>query len=224
MGRYLIGGDFEAYNQTRRIGLARVFPDGSLDTSFMDASYNEFAGVPNYYFNQTVVSAVYPYYNTRNAIYTIALETNAFDTASNILIGGTFEMVGGGYTRTDMRPRGNVARVIGGITPGPGNMELMYNDYSVANTEGSLYVSLIRTNGNLGNISATLSVATAAPGPGVATAGTDFAPSTFNPAYDTVYSLDVALVWDNIVGLYGPNYAEEAFPALRRRRRGSCRF
>ena len=207
-GNILIGGDFVSYNQTRRLGLARVFLDGSLDTSFMDPTYNHFAGVPNLYFNQNVVSPTYPYNNTPNAIYAIALETNSVTTSSNILIGGTFELVGGGFMRDDVRPRSNVARVIGGATPGPGNIEMVYNNYSVANSEGSLYVSLVRTNGNLGAAAAVLNVTTAAPGPGVATAGTDFYPSSFMPEYVTAYSQGPLNAWDNMVGLYGPNSIE----------------
>jgi len=206
-GNILIGGDFEAYNQTRRIGLARVFTDGSLDTSFMDTAYNEFAGLPNQYFNENAVAATYPYYNTRNAIYSIALETNAFDTASNLVVGGTFEMVGGGTTRNDIHPRSNVARVIGGMTPGPGNLEFSYGSYSVNNSDGSLYVSLDRINGNLGIVAATFATNTAAPGPGVANAGVDFVllPQYAEPTWDTAW-YNGAGAWSYDFGDYGPNY------------------
>ena len=203
----LIGGDFVAYNQTRRVGLARVFMDGSLDTSFMDTAYNQYAGVPNLYFNPNYVAPVYPFYNTRNAIYAIAPETSLF-TGSNILVGGTFEYMGGGRTRTETHPRGNVARVIGGSTPGPGDIELMYQSYSVNNSDGSLYVSLMRTNGFLGSISATLDATTAAPGPGIATAGTDFAPTTFNPVWVTTWSISPNDMWMVEPGEYGPNFNE----------------
>lgn len=205
-GNIIIGGNFVAYNQTRRYGLARVFSNGSLDTSFMDTMYNQFAGLPNQYFNPDYVSPTYPYNNSRNAVYAIALESNPATTSTNIVIGGTFEEVGGGSTRDDMRPRSNVARVIGGSTPGPGNIELSYNSYSVANSDGSLFVSLVRTNGSLANISATFTATNAAPGPGIATAGTSFFPTVFNPEWATIYSLNDLAIWMIEPAEYGPNY------------------
>jgi len=50
----LVGGIFTSYNQTRRLGIARLYTDGALDTTFMDSSYNQFAGLPSSYFNQDV--------------------------------------------------------------------------------------------------------------------------------------------------------------------------
>jgi uncharacterized delta-60 repeat protein len=209
-GNILIGGNFSTYNQTRRIGFARVFTDGSLDTSFMDTAYNEYAGLPNQYFNANVVSINYPYNNTPNTVYALALESNGITTSSNILIGGTFQVVGGGYFRDDVRPRSNVARVIGGGTPGPGNIEMMYNNYSVNNSDGTLYVSLVRTNGSLGIASATFSTNTAPPGAGVA-GGTDFSlnPAYTQPTWNTIYNYDTRDIWDTDVGFYGPNFYED---------------
>jgi len=199
-GNILIGGNFTTYNQTRRVGMARVQPDGSLDTSFMDTAYNQFAGVPNHYHNPNAVNqALYPTINTRNIIYALALEADG-----NVIIGGSFARVGGGSTRDDIHPRSNVARLIGGATPGPGNMELSYSSYTVNNSDGYLYVSLVRTNGNLGITSATFSTNTAAPGPGIAS-GADF--TLLNqytlPTWDTAWANGA---WDYDFGDYGPNY------------------
>jgi uncharacterized delta-60 repeat protein len=207
-GNILIGGDFTTYNQTRRYGLARIFADGSLDTSIMDTTYNQYAGIPNQYFNANYVSPTYPFYNTRNEVFAIALETNTLTTSSNIIIGGTFEMVGGGETRDATHPRSNVARVIGGSTPGPGNIELQYPSYSVNNSDGTLYVSLVRTNGFLGTATAAFNVTTAAPGPGIAVAGTDFTPSSANPLWVTTWSQESYAIWLQQLGEYGPNYNE----------------
>ena len=201
-GNILIGGNFVSYNQTRRVGLARIFAaDGTLDTSFMDTTYNQFAGVPSRYFNASVVTTNYPYSNTRSSIYALALEAGG-----NVIIGGDFTRVGGGSTREDTRPRSNVARVIGGITPGPGNVELAPPTpagYSVNNSDGHLYVALIRTNGNLGIVSVTFSTNTAAPGPGIAS-GADFslAPQYTNATWGTAWSG----AWMYDVGLAGLNY------------------
>ena len=41
--RILIAGDFRSYNETRRMGLARLNPNGSIDTTFMDTAFNQFA-------------------------------------------------------------------------------------------------------------------------------------------------------------------------------------
>jgi uncharacterized delta-60 repeat protein len=203
-GEILIAGNLTTFNQTRREGLALLFTDGSVDTSFMDGAYNALAGVPNAYFNPDAVGTNYTYlnplnYNTRNAIYALAEESGG-----NVIIGGTFDRVGGGYTRDDIRPRSNVARLVGGSTPGPGNIEFLYNQYSVNNSAGSLYVSLIRTNGNLGIASATFSTNTATAGPGVAT-GADFGLSTNydDPTWGTAWT---AAAWLYEVSVYGPNF------------------
>ena len=45
MYRILIAGDFTSYNETRRMGLTRLNPDGSVDTSFLDTAFNQFAGL-----------------------------------------------------------------------------------------------------------------------------------------------------------------------------------
>ena len=50
-GTIYIAGIFTSYNETRRIALARVLPDGTLDTRFLDTAYNQFAGLVNDYWN-----------------------------------------------------------------------------------------------------------------------------------------------------------------------------
>lgn len=46
-GKLMIGGLFTSYNGTRRVGLARLFTNGTVDTSFLDTAYNQFAGIVN---------------------------------------------------------------------------------------------------------------------------------------------------------------------------------
>ena len=46
-GKAVFGGPFRSFNQTRRVGIARLNLDGSLDTSFLDTAKNQFAGIPN---------------------------------------------------------------------------------------------------------------------------------------------------------------------------------
>ncbi len=163
-GNILIGGDFTTFNMTRRVGVARLFSAGTVDTSFMDTAYNQFAGLVNHYHNPNANNpAIYPQGNQRNYADAIALEPNG-----NVIIGGAFLRVGGGNTRDDIHPRSNVARLIGGATPGPGNIQFSYSSYSVDKNGGSLSVLLTRNNGNLGIISATFATNMAAPGPGIA--------------------------------------------------------
>jgi len=141
-GKPVIGGLFTAYNQTRRIGLARLFVNGLLDTSFMDTAYNQFAGLVNKYSFQPP-----------NFISSLALETNG-----NVMIGGSFTNLGGhafgtgARTRQDQVVRFNVARVLGGYTPGPGNVEFTYPTYTVDENAGSLAVQLERVDGRLGTV------------------------------------------------------------------------
>ncbi len=204
-GQILIGGDFTTYNQTRRWGVARLFADGSLDTSFMDTAYNQFAGLINYYHNPLAVNnSLYPAVNTRNFVYSLAVEPST----TNVIIGGGFLRVGGGYNREDSHPRSNVARLIGGGTPGPGNIQFWANNYSVDKSGVSLFVALVRTNGSLGPISATFSTNMAAPGPGIANVSDFSILQGNNPLWPTIYSTyGYNESWMTSPAFYGPNYA-----------------
>jgi uncharacterized delta-60 repeat protein len=274
-GNILIGGDFTTYNQTRRVGVARLYADGSLDTSFMDTAYNQFAGLINHYHNPDAVNNnLYPATNDRNFVYGLAQEwftnsvttqnlvtnnnvvsTNSVTTTNvtggNVLIGGNFLAAGGdtyydsepteytngvmtsGYYRRDaVLPRSNVARLIGGNTPGPGNIAFQNASYSAAKDASYLYVSLVRnrtnnnityntitnanginpfTNNSLGIAQATITVSTAAPGPGVAVSNVDYSLSSAysTPTWDTAWATIPyeAYGWMYSQGVWGPNYS-----------------
>lgn len=142
-GAIMLGGLFRSFNSTRRIGVARVLANGSLDTSFMDTAYNQFAGLVNSFST-----------DPDNACYTMGLMANG-----NLMIGGTFAKVGAGgdlfdqftyIPREDWRIRNNVARLIGGVTPGPGNFEFATDTYSVDEGGGFQFLILNRTNGAYG--------------------------------------------------------------------------
>ncbi|HUS37391.1 MAG TPA: Calx-beta domain-containing protein [Verrucomicrobiae bacterium] len=100
-----IGGDFTLYNTSRRIFLARLHPGGYLDTSFMDSAFNQFAGFPS-------TSGFAP----DGTIAAVTVGQNP-----DPLVGGIFDLVGGGTNRAAVKPRQNFARLVGGETPGPGN-------------------------------------------------------------------------------------------------------
>lgn len=199
-GRIHIAGQFKEYNQTRRVYLARLYANGSVDTSFCDTAYNEFVGLPN-------PRASDP----RNYVLSVALQADG-----DVLIGGGFARVGGGrlraatqpdvndtesLTRAAYRPRANFARVLGGETEGPGQMFFAYDAYSVDENDPEAFITLIRTNGTLGPVSALFTSVARPTGPGAAVIGQDFSCLAFNPTY--------TVSWPNTQmrsdGIYGPN-------------------
>ena len=202
--KILIGGDFTTFNETRRVGIARLFgTDGTVDTSFMDTAYNEFAGLPNIYHNVNAYNdALYPPSNERNVVYSVSVEPGT----TNVLIGGTFSRVGGGYyDRNDIHNRSNVARLIGGATPGPGNIGFVYNSYSVNKSATNLFVSITRTNGNLGVATVTFGTNMAPYGPGIVNVtNMTLDPSFQAPVWGTAWYNNADQV---SYCIYGPNFA-----------------
>ena len=134
-----VGGPFTVYNGTHRLGFARLNIDGSLDTTFLDTAYNQYAGLPRIYFGDRL-----------NAVFASGVQSD-----NNVMIGGTFSQVGGGQFDPNVRPdsfalnqyiepkqrdgvrnRNNVARLIGGATPGPGNVGLLDSTYPANKSQG----------------------------------------------------------------------------------------
>jgi len=214
-GKIVVAGQFTMYNGTRRVALARLLngsggstgQGGWLDTSFMDTSYNQFAGLVNHYYNTNAVNTNdYPSSNQRKQVYAMGLQPDG-----NIVIGGNFVRVGGGFTRTDIRNRSNLARVMGAPTPGvngtptlesgpgncPGNIGMTQSPYTVVDTGFFLFVTMNRTNGSLGPLTLTLGTNTLAPSTSSATAA-DFGLNESVCTYDTVWSLA-----DEGAGAYG---------------------
>jgi uncharacterized delta-60 repeat protein/uncharacterized repeat protein (TIGR01451 family) len=163
-GKALIGGPFTSFNGTRRMGMARLFERGPLDTSFLDTAYNQFAGLPKTFS-----------FDPPRFVNSIALDTNG-----HVMIGGSFTNLGGNYsydrsldrafltlvatqlyggtiyapfTRADKSSRFNVARLIGGYTPGPGNLEFDPNamPFAVDENAGSFFATVRRVDGRLGS-------------------------------------------------------------------------
>ncbi len=119
--RIYVAGQFQQFNQTRRVALARLYSNGTVDTSFLDTAYNQFAGLCN-------PNATDP----RNYLFSVVAQPDG-----DVLIGGGFARVGGGrlnpsvqtfvndtiaQTRAAYRPRANFARLLGGETVGPGQI------------------------------------------------------------------------------------------------------
>ena len=55
-GDILVGGQFRNFNSSRRLGVARLLPNGWVDTSFMDTAYNQFAGLINKAYSDPVAT------------------------------------------------------------------------------------------------------------------------------------------------------------------------
>ncbi len=198
--KLLVGGQFTLMNGTRRVGVTRLFPYGAVDTSFLDTAYNQFAGIPVPYYNPDITP--------RNFVFALSVQPDG-----NIMIGGGFDTVGAGaYTfhaglRDEIRPRSNVARLLGGSTPGPGNVALAFGNYTVDENGSQLYVTMTRTNGSLGIVGANLVVGALPPGPGAAVEGLGsdyyFNDAAYGkPYWDTRWSLPGIIKAD---GYTGPN-------------------
>ena len=218
-GTIYLGGFFNSVNGTRRVGIARLLPYGPVDTGFMDTAYNQFAGLINHYANEQV--------EPRNFVLSIAVQTDG-----NVIIGGSFNQLGGGSStpwydpfggvtvgeqfaisqRDDVSHRSNVARLIGGSTPGPGNIQFAYDSYNAAENGGSLYVSLVRTNGSLGVVNAAFGPTPLQSGPGSAVYGTDFNfdSASANPTWQATWGgasgTGSFITWMAQDGLTGPNF------------------
>jgi len=180
-----IGGPFTLYNGTHRLGFARLNLDGSLDTTFLDTAYNQFAGLPRRFYGDRVNSVL----------------ASGVQSDGKVMIGGSFNQVGGGqfdpYVRLDsfdpfqyeepkqrdgVRNRSNVARLIGGATAGPGNLQFLTSSYAATKSQGFIYTLLSRTNGALGYASANFSVV-----PGTAQAGLDYSYFSSPPMYPIMW-------------------------------------
>ena len=196
-GNILVGGIFASYNSTRRIGLARLLSNGLLDTSFMDTAYNQFAGVVKPYFSQIQ--------SPKNFLFAIGVQSDG-----NVIIGGSFNELGGGidtdrgaFSRNGLTPRLNITRLIGGSTPGPGNIGLANNAYTADKFGGQTYVTLTRNNGALGPASVTFAPTPQPAGSGAAVPGTDYGAATYNPVWTSTWLFGAT--WDFADCFTGPN-------------------
>lgn len=176
-GRILAGGAFTSVNGVRRMGLARFLEDGAVDTSFLDTAYNQFAGITD------------P--DGRTPIgFVKAIDLQA---DGNVLIGGNFTHLGGGLTRMEKRPRYNFARLVGGETPGPGNIEFQFSQFGVDENGGPASITLVRNSGSLGQVSVDFTNKE-----GVALAEVDFHPETTKVTWNSTGPL-VSLADTNFV-------------------------
>jgi uncharacterized repeat protein (TIGR01451 family)/uncharacterized delta-60 repeat protein len=198
-GSMYAGGLFTVMNGTHRLGFTRLYADGTVDTTFLDTAYNQFAGLHRkYHDRQWTGPGADPNPEPRPFVNTSQVLPNG-----NVVIGGSFTQVGGGqadasirfdsdyptstpdsnvYTepkaRDGVRNRNNFARLIGGATPGPGNIGLQYSAYTVNKSQLALNVDLVRENGTLGYSSANFALQ-----PGLAQSGQDYVYNSVPPIY-----------------------------------------
>jgi uncharacterized delta-60 repeat protein/uncharacterized repeat protein (TIGR01451 family) len=180
-GEIVAGGQFDTVAGVRRKDLVRFLTNGWVDTSFMDTAYNQFAGLPNHYYNPYAVNTndlpAPTAYNSPNFITTVAVQP----LNSNILIGGSFVRVGGGGARDATRIRWNVAEIVGPPTPGPqgaggglgncpGNLGFTSSLYTANDAAPNAYIEVQRINGSLGPATLVMATNLYPPGPGAATA------------------------------------------------------
>jgi uncharacterized delta-60 repeat protein len=200
-----VGGAFTSYNGTHRLGFVRVNADGTIDTSFLDTAYNQFAGLTRVYYADPVGT----------------VQASVVQPNGDVLIGGSFQQLGGGeynanirsnsfigafpskISRSNIRNHSNFARLHGGATEGPGNVGLNYTSYSVNKSSSSLFVGLTRTNGFLGPAAANFTVI-----PGLAQNGLDYLYSGNYNGSSPLYWI----LWEYLGpsrmhsdGLFGPN-------------------
>ena len=212
----MVGGQFTSFNNTRRLGIARLFNSGWVDTSFLDTAYNQFAGFINHYYNVAAVNTndTPAQFNSVNVVAAMG-----YDSSGNIVVGGSFTRVGGGSTRDEIHFQQNLTRLVLAPTPGPepggvgnnpGNIGLTVNNYSVGDTANKLFLTLDRQNGSLGPAILTLGTNTFPPGPGSAT-DKDFGITKATAEYHDVWDFWGVIPsgiygWRKSDGYYGFNY------------------
>ena len=219
-GTVYVGGAFSMINGTHRYGFARLYPNGTVDTTFMDTAYNQFAGLKRIYSWDSP-----------------AVFASAVQNTGGVLIGGSFLQVGGGQadanvanilddelsffesfedpnvwvepkSRDGFRNRTGFARLIGGSTAGPGNIGLSQSAYSQNKSQSTLTVSLIRSNGTLGQASANFLVKTC-----TALAGHDYTYQANEPMYWITWeysNLSSRMREDGLWGISGNGFLLDA--------------
>jgi uncharacterized delta-60 repeat protein len=224
-GTIYAGGQFSSFNGTHRLGFTRLNADGTVDTTFLDTAYNQFAGLKRIYSYD--VPAVY---------------ASGVQSDGNVIIGGSFYQVGGGQadpsvcnnldyslgidesfsdpnlwvepkSRDGVRNRFSVARLIGGATPGPGSIGLQSLSFSADKSSSILSVGLVRTNGALGPGAVNFSIQN-----GTALGGRDFSYNSAPPLYWIAWrfttSTQTRLRSDGLFGING--FLQDAFASLTR--------
>jgi uncharacterized repeat protein (TIGR01451 family)/uncharacterized delta-60 repeat protein len=202
-GKALCGGPFKSFNGTRRVGMARLFDHAALDTSFLDTAHNQFAGLihglsqePRSFVNRfalqndgnIMIGGSFTNIGCRHTID--QSETNAIPRVG-ALFGGAFETLFEvhNWNRQEKRVRYNVARLIGGRTPGPGNAQFRDADYGADEGTGNFTVTMSRVDGRLGTISGDVATSNRTAQAGIDFTATRSTPTWPEDAYVAPYSI-----------------------------------
>ena len=199
-GKPYIVGAFTAFNSTGRKNVARLFTDGTVDTTFMDTMHNWNAGPTN---------------------ATSFLNCVAVQADGNVMVGGSFTGFGAPYSRTSgttpshgssggnlvgftptssinsdpnantltgggmrwsfAKPRANLARLLElGVagTPGPGNVEFEVASYFVDESDSLATIRFRRFGGIKGPMQPVFTTSD-----GSAQAGVDYTPLATTVGY-----------------------------------------
>lgn len=189
----VVVGSFTSFDGTARTNVLRLLTDGSLDTSFMDPVFNTFAGPTNSVTGaggsflscvavqadgnilvggsfDRIGSAYYasPYATAANGDNRDLPET--LPNALSIAQLNTTPSIGSSKVRWhQVRPRQNLARLIGRGTTAPGNVEFEFASNTIGEAGGTSTVRLRRSNGSSVPISVPYQTIA-----GSATAGVDY--------------------------------------------------
>ncbi len=227
-----VGGSFTSFNGTHRLGFARLYTDGTVDTTFLNTAYNQFAGLPRIFLSDPVGS-----------VYACGVQSDG-----NVMIGGSFNAVGGGQAdknvrntvdagrgiaqsfadanlwvskdqlnlepkaRDGIRNRNNVARLIGGSINGATSLTSPVNAYAPGNI-GLLYSSY-SANESQSSRSVELTRANGGLGPagvnfalqpGLAQSGVDYNYTAVDPFYWITWEYTTLVTRMHSHGLFGTN-------------------
>ena len=183
--RVIAAGAFTEYNYSRRMKLARLNPDGTLDTTFMDTAFNQFAGLPR------------QFSTSDTQLINVVAQSQ---TEGDLLIGGSFKEVGGGIQgRAEIAERFNLARLQGGSTPGPGVIGFEKATFTASERQDTANVVIRRKNGSLGE-GAVYFRTVEEDGSGIAS-GANIPDDPEDPIEGDYISQNTRLVWNSIANI-----------------------
>ncbi|MGK0200264.1 MAG: putative delta-60 repeat protein, partial [Yoonia sp.] len=177
--RVLVGGLFTSYNQVFRRNFIRLYEDGTVDTEFLDRAYNKSAGFrqlqpPNSSFitaadvDSSGNILVGGFFDTVGGwdlddsgpatSNPGPIQTTGFNSATTATESDTYPKIDQSGTQI----RRNYAKLIGGTTPGPGQVDIISPLYEIgefASRNGdNAAITYQRQRGSLGAIRATFNI------------------------------------------------------------------
>ncbi len=211
-GKLVIGGFFTQVGGVNRSHIARLNPDGTLDTTFnpgpgadgsVDALALQHDGKILAVGKFTAMGGL-----PRNRIARL-LPGGALDMginfgtgADNYILAVALQpdeqiVIGGGFTIVNGLPRNHIARLVGGADEGAGVFEFSAPAYSVIESGTNVTIAVVRSGGSAGQVELDLMTAD-----GTAVAGADYAGRTNHLVFldgQTVTNISIPIVNDPLV-------------------------